>query len=127
MLVRSIVSVVVGFALWSALWFASQQGMLRAFPAVFGEGGETASVPILLLLLAISLIISLVTGYVVGLIGAERLIRVAIILGLILLAVGTYVQIQFWQYHPAWYHLAFLALLLPGVVVGAALKSGLVG
>jgi hypothetical protein len=35
------------------------------------------------------------------------------------LGLGIFFQAQYWQLMPLWYHLPFLALLLPGNVYGA--------
>jgi O-antigen/teichoic acid export membrane protein len=42
-------------------------------------------------------------------------------LAAIQLAIGVAVQASFWDKMPVWYHLSFLALLAPGILLGARL------
>jgi hypothetical protein len=46
----------------------------------------------------------------------------AVVVGIVLLIVGLGVEIAGWGRTPVWYHLVFLALLIPGVLVGAKLS-----
>jgi hypothetical protein len=48
----------------------------------------------------------------------------AIALGAALLAIGILVQSQYWQLLPVWYHVIFLAGLLPVSLLGARLRAG---
>ena len=41
-----------------------------------------------------------------------------------MLAVGIGVQAGSWNLMPVWYHLTFLALLVPGALIGAKLRRG---
>jgi hypothetical protein len=41
----------------------------------------------------------------------------------LLLVVGIYFQSQYWHVMPLWYHLIFLALLIPMCFVGARLAA----
>jgi hypothetical protein len=45
-------------------------------------------------------------------------------LGLVQLTLGIFVQASYWHAIPIWCHLSFLALLLPGNVVGGMLRRG---
>jgi TRAP-type C4-dicarboxylate transport system permease small subunit len=44
-----------------------------------------------------------------------------LILGILLLAFGILVQVVAWNYMPIWYHLIFLALLIPMTMIGGKL------
>ncbi|MCW5874766.1 MAG: hypothetical protein KIS88_09005 [Anaerolineales bacterium] len=58
-------------------------------------------------------------GYVVTLVSASA--TLPLILGVVLLLVGIAVQRQYWKLMPLWYHLLFLALLVPTTLFGASL------
>lgn len=120
---RSILAVIVGFVLWSALWLG-YNALLTSFgflPAASTTPVQ-ASMP-LLLLLAGSILFSLAAGYVTTALVRKPERRHALILGVLLLGIGILVQAQFWQLMPLWYHLFFLALLLPATVWGGMLRQ----
>ncbi len=118
-MIRSILSVLAGFALWTVLSLASNAALAAAVPGAFREDGSTDSVGMLLLLLVLSVVFSVIAGYVTALLAHEKTTQHTLALGLALLAVGIFVQIQYWDVMPVWYHLSFLALLVPGVLLGA--------
>ncbi len=121
-MLRRILAVVGGFALWSILWLLL--GQLLAAGGMLSPPGQpvTASLPLLVLLVG-SVAFSLLAGYAAAAIARTRACRAAVVLGLVLLGVGIAVQAQYWQLMPLWYHAAFLACLLPACVAGACLRS----
>ena len=123
-MVRNVLSVLAGFVVWTALWLASNAAVAAAVPGAFAEDGSTDSAGILVLFLVFSVVFSVVAGYLCVQLARERPLRLAVILGGLLLAVGIFVQIQFWDVMPLWYHFFFLALLIPGVLVGARMRRG---
>ena len=44
-------------------------------------------------------------------------------LGILLFAFGLLVQVVAWNYMPLWYHVVFLALLIPMTMLGGRLKK----
>ena len=118
-MIRNILSVLAGFAVWTVLWLASNAAIAAALPSAFGEDGATDNAAILVLFLVLSVVFSVVAGYLCVRLAREKPMRLALILGVLLLTVGIFVQIQFWDVMPVWYHLIFLALLIPGVLLGA--------
>jgi len=121
-MLRQILAVVGGFALWSVLWLLL--GQILTASGLRPSPGEpvTASVPLTVLLLG-SIMISLLAGYVTAAISRTRGDKVAVALGLVLLVVGIFVQVHYWQLMPLWYHLAFLICLVPACIAGARLWS----
>ncbi len=123
-MLRSILSVLAGFALWTVVWLASNAALAAAMPGAFREDGSTDSVGMLLLILVLSVVFSVIAGYVTALLAREKTKQHALALGLALLAVGIFAQVQFWDVMPVWYHLSFLTLLIPGVLLGAQTQRG---
>ena len=123
-MLRSILSVLAGFALWTVLWLASNAALAAAAPGAFREDGSTDSVGMLLLILVLSVVFSVIAGYVTALLARAKAKQHALALGLALLAVGIFAQVQFWDVMPVWYHLSFLALLIPGVLLGDKTQGG---
>ncbi len=123
-MIRNILSVLAGFAVWTVLWLASNAAIAAAVPGAFGDDGATDNAAILVLFLVLSVVFSVVAGSLCVKLAREKPMRLAWILGVLLLAVGIFVQIQFWDVMPVWYHLIFLALLVPGVLLGARRRQG---
>lgn len=123
-MVRVIVGVIAGFVVWSVLWLVTNQVVQAAAPGAVQEDGSIAGGGVLVAILGASAVCSLVSGLLAALIAPAGRFRAAVALGVLLLAVGVMVQVQYWSVMPLWYHLSFLALLLPVTVVGAALRRG---
>ncbi len=121
-MVRNILAVVIGYALWSGLWIGAGEGIKAASPQSILEDGTVQSSGILLVILAASVVISLVSGYCAAVIARAKPFGPVLILGLALLATGIPIQMSVWDRMPVWYHLTFLILLVPGVLVGSNLR-----
>lgn len=131
---RIILGVIVGFVVWSILWVGGDEafGTLSANwygphklafeKAAFNNTPFEADSMILLFKVVHSLIASLISGYVAVLISNENR-RTTMVLGVLLLIVGIAVQASVWSLLPIWYHLIFLALLIPMTIVGGKLKK----
>ncbi len=124
---RSILAVLVGFIAWTILWLVSNFAIAGAFPDAFREDGSTGSVGILILLLADSATFSLLSGWLTGVIAKRRQMAHGVALGVILLMVGIAVQAGYWDLMPLWYHLIFLATLLPMATLGGKLRQNAQG
>lgn len=121
---RSFLAILAGFVLWSILWVGSNAAITAAFPDHFADDGSTQATGILALLLFDSALFSLVAGWLTAKLTPSREIPHALGLGIALLTVGIAVQLQYWDVMPLWYHLIFLALLVPMAVVGGKLRAG---
>lgn len=115
---RNVLGVIGGFVVWSALWLAGNSGLRGAMPARFDAEGYTWDTLVLSLALVLSVLCSGAAGWVAGRL-ATRPGLAGTILGVVLLVVGLGVQIAAWSRLPVWYHLVFLALLLPVTRWGA--------
>ena len=116
---KSVLSVGAGFVVWSALWCIANAGIAALAPAQFAPDGSTDNVAILPLFLVLPVAYSFASGRLTARLAPTRPMAHAVALGLILTAVGTAVQILYWDVMPLWYHLPFLATLLPAVWLGA--------
>ncbi len=121
-MMRNSMAVVAGFATWSVLWLAVGQVAQRVAPNAFLEDGSIADGALIVVLVA-SVICSLVAGALAATIARRAWKPVSLALGGILLIVGVGVQASLWTTLPLWYHLPFLALLLPMTVIGARLAA----
>ncbi|REJ79946.1 MAG: hypothetical protein DWQ30_14370 [Acidobacteria bacterium] len=118
---RRILAVVVGYAVWTALWlggnalFFSELAAAAQAGEAITDGGALAGV------LGLSFVCSLIAGLVTASIWASR--RVALITGALLLLTGIGVQASAWSLMPVWYHLVFLAAIVPLVLLGARMRG----
>jgi uncharacterized membrane protein YeaQ/YmgE (transglycosylase-associated protein family) len=116
---KNIVGVIGGFVLWSGLWLGGNTVIKGMMPERYSADGFSQDATVLFSALVLSVICSVVAGWVTGRIAKDAL-RSGKILGVVLLVVGIMVQASFWQQMPLWYHIPFLALLFPMAKMGAA-------
>lgn len=121
-MVRAIVSVIVGYALWTAGWLAGNALLFPAATAAAGRGERVDGVGVLLGLLALSVGCSLAAGAAAG--ALARRTRPVLVLAVLLLLTGVGVQASVWARMPVWYHLPFLALLVPATLLGSRFSAG---
>jgi hypothetical protein len=133
-MLRIILGVVAGFVVWMVIWGGSDTILKAVSPDWWGKnlkGMEdmlTTKQPfrtdstILILTLIRGVICSIIAGFVAALVAKENT-KSTLILGIVLLAVGIFVQWIFWEVAPIWYHLSFLILLIPMTILGGKLKK----
>jgi len=119
---RAFVAVVVGFVVWTVLWLGSGAAVRAAMPDALPTEGAITDTTALLVVLALSVVCSLVAGFVTVRIQAAG--PAVIVLAILLLVVGIGVQASGWDRMPVWYHLVFLALLVPMTLLGGRLGRG---
>ena len=122
-MVRSILGVVVGFALWSAMWLAGQATLFAGAMKVVAAGQRYEDAPVLGGLVVYSVVCSVVSGLVCALI-ARGSRAAAVVLAVLLLAVGVGFEVSAWGLTPVWSHLVFLVLLVPATLIGARIGWG---
>ncbi len=121
-MVRSILAVLAGAVLWTALWIPFTLGMQAAFPQIIDPARYLGHVPVLVTYIVMSVVFSVAAGYLTARIARAQPVRHAFALGVLQLAIGIGFEVSYWAMLPVWYHLVFLALLLPGNVLGGALR-----
>ena len=133
-MLRIILGVIVGFIVWSIVWVGTDAVLTAIFPEAYGkyiielQNAEKLGQPfetktsMNIYALILSLICSVISGFVAAMIAKENT-KSTFILGVLLFAVGLLVQISFWAYFPLWYHLTFLILLIPATILGGKLKK----
>ena len=109
-----------GFATWSVLWVLGNTVLMKLFPDAFHQDGTTARPGMLLVVLGLSVAYSAFSGFLTAWIGGG--IAPAYLQAGLILAVGIAVQWQYGKQFPLWYHLLFLGLLVPAILLGAKLR-----
>lgn len=132
-MLRILLGAIAGFIVWSILWVGSDAFFMaistsyREYMEGFQKALETKqafeiSSLILLLTLFKSFICSIISGLIAALIAKENR-KSALILGILLLAFGIFIQSVYWNYIPLWYHVSFLLLLIPMSILGGKLRK----
>lgn len=121
-MLRAIAAAIVGYALWTALWFAGNIAFFAEAAEAVGNGERYDKPGPLVAVIVLSIVCSIAAGASAGFIGGRcgRGRVMALIVGVLLLLTGIGVQASAWDLMPVWYHLTFLVLLLP-VTFGAGL------
>ena len=133
-MLKIVLGVVAGFVAWSVLWVGSDQVLTLASPGWYGihqddaylalMNGESfqANTTIMLIRLAVAAIATIMSGFLAAFIANENR-RAPLALGVLLLIVGIGVQVSVWKVMPIWFHIIFLALLIPLSILGGKLKT----
>jgi len=120
---RSILAVVAGVVLWSVLWVSFNMGMQAAFPAIIDPTRYLDHVPVLITYIVVSFILSVAAGWVTALVAGRKPVQHALALGVVQLMLGIGFEASYWSLLPVWYHVVFLALLVPGNLLGGRIRA----
>ena len=117
-MIRAILGVLAGYAAWTALWLGGNALFFGEASRVIGEGrAYTVAVP-LLGVIVLSIVCSIVAGVTTAKIAAARAGGAVVVMAGLLLLTGIAVQFGVWALMPVWYHLVFLVLIVPVVLIG---------
>lgn len=117
---RTMSAIILGYIVWTALWLLGNAGLGAAGIVPKDTSMRIDSTVSLCALLALSVASSLVAGLVARTISRRGPKLAAGILAILLLATGVAVQRSLSALMPMWYHVTFLALLIPVTWVGAS-------
>ena len=120
---RAIAAVVTAEVLWTVLWLSFTMVAQSAFPDVVDPERPLTHTGALLAYLAYSVVISVAAGYVAALVRGGDPMRTVWVFAWIQLAIGIGFEASYWEMTPVWYHLVFLALLVPATVFGGRLRA----
>ena len=116
---RKIAGVVCGLVAWIVVATILNWLMRLGWPGYAeAEAPMTFTLPMLLGRLAVGGLASVAAGAVLAWI-AKRDGSAAIVLGIVLTVMFLPVHYQLWDKFPAWYHVVFVASLLPLALLGA--------
>jgi hypothetical protein len=122
-LMRATWAIIAGYALWTVLWL-SGNFILRTVGALPKDPlTRIDSAGALGTLIGISILCSIAAGGIAAVISRGPSNHPALILAFLLLLTGLAVQWSVFQLMPIWYHVTFLALLIPLVLAGARLMK----
>ena len=122
-MLRSVLSVAVPIAVWGVLWVLAGMGLASAMPASFDTNGFTTVPRLLVLLIVVSSVLSVFAGWLCATMAKHSLMKHVLVLALIQLGIGIFVQMGVGDLMPLWYHVTFLAMVVPMHWVGGRIRA----
>ena len=121
-MVKAVVAVVAGLAVWIALVTVAGLIMRLSWPAYASVAAAmTFTLPMLIARLSISAVATVAMGCATAFL-APRSTLVQVMPGVILLLAFIPEHINLWNVFPVWYHLVFLLTLVPLTYLGGRLS-----
>ncbi len=120
---RATLAVIAGAVVWAVLWVGGAMGAQAALPDLLDPTQRLEHVPALLGYIAYSVVLSVLAGFVTAAARGPSPMRAVWVLAWIQLALGVAIEASAWAVTPVWYHLVFLALLVPATVWGGTLRA----
>ena len=115
---RNVIGIIGGYVVWTAVWLGGNGAVKSGMQDRYDAEGFSLDPTVLVLALILSVVCSVLAGWVAARL-ASKPRGAAMILGGLLLATGLLVQVGAWSKMPVWYHLIFLVLLYPMTMFGA--------
>ena len=119
---RTILAVLAGAVVWAVLWVGGTQAAQAALPSVLGVGQPVTDTGALVGLIVYSVVLSMLAGYVAATIAARDPMRAVWALAVLQLVLGIGFEASAWNLTPVWYHIVFLALIIPATMYGGRLR-----
>ena len=131
---RVIAGAVVGFIVWTVFLIGSDRIWVSLSPGWYGrhqmefeaavnnQTPFTADSTILLIAVVRSAVFSVITGFIAALISKENF-KSPLLLGIFLLAFGSFIHSMILNNVPFWYHVLILLPLIPLTILGGKLKK----
>ena len=132
-MVRIILGAIAGFIVWTILLIVSDQIWLALSPEWYGKHQAEltdavqnnkpfmADSKILIVAVIRSAIFSVITGFIAAWISRENF-KSPLLLGIFLLAFGSFIHSMILNNVPVWYHLLILLPLIPLALLGGKLR-----
>jgi hypothetical protein len=120
--VRPVLAIVLGMAAWAVPWNLGTRAGQAAFPTLLVPERPITHASVLVALVVYSVVLSLLAGYATATVARGEARAAVAVLAAIQLLVGIWAEVSYWELMPAWYHLVFLALVVPATLVGGALR-----
>lgn len=121
---RIALGVIAGAVVWAVLWLGGTMAAQAAFPDLLDPHQRLAHVGALLGYISYSVVLSVLAGAVAAMVAkGGPAMRAVWILAILQLALGVIFEVSAWNLLPVWYHLVFLALIVPATVYGGRLKA----
>ena len=119
---KQVLGVVVGLMMWFVAAVVAGVLLRSVWPEYVAASGDMSfTLPMKITRLSIGALATFAAGGVTALIGRSS--RMAVVTGALLLLIFIPEHISLWDKFPIWYHLTFLASLVPLAVVGGRMAD----
>lgn len=122
-ILRGGAGVLVGMLFWGGLWQGAWVIAMGMFPDDLAVDRPVTSIAALLFFIVYSIALSVGAGFLTALVQGERPMPAVMILAVIHTAIGIGVQYSVWDLMPVWYHLIFLAAVMPATLAGGLTRA----
>lgn len=119
---RIILAVLAGAAVWALLWNLGTLGTQAALPDIVRPQQPLTHAGVLLAFIGYSVGLSVLAGFITALVGGKTPMPAVWALSILQLSIGVGVEASYWNLMPVWYHLVFLALIVPATVYGGKVR-----
>lgn len=119
---RATAAVAVGALFWAALWNLGMFTARMVFPGIIDPQLPVTHTGALVAFVLYSAVLSVLAGYITAAVGGAKPMGSVWVLACIQLVLGIAFEAAFWHMTPLWYHLVFLALIVPATVWGGRLR-----
>ena len=120
---RLILAVLAGAVVWATLWVGGTQALQSAFPSLMAMGQPGTNAGALIGLILYSVALSVLAGYVTAAVASRDPMPAVKSLAILQLLLGIGFEVSAWNLTPVWYHLVFLALIVPATVYGGQVRA----
>lgn len=120
---RITLAVVTGVVLWGIVWNLFTLAGTMLIPDELAPNMPITHVGILIAYLVISIPVSILAGFAGAKVAAEHAGTAIKILAGVQLAIGIFVEVTYWDLMPAWYHIIFLAIVVPATLKGGQMAG----
>lgn len=120
---RIIAAIGAGAVAWFLIWMGGNAAAQSAFPDIVDPTQRLDHMGALLGFIVYSVLASVVAGYTTAVVARSAAAKAVGLLAILQLGLGIFFEVSYWDLMPAWYHLVFLALIVPATVYGGRLRS----
>lgn len=122
-MLKSLMAVLLPVVAWGVLWVGGNALGGQLMAGSVSADGIPQGTGLLLGFVVYSVLLSLFAGWMCARIAPARKTRHVTVLAIVQLLIGIAVQSGVWNQMPVWYHLLFLALVVPAHLIGGRLGS----
>lgn len=120
---KSVMAVAAGAAVWAVLWLGGTRAAGAMFPHTLIPEQPITATGALLGLIAYSVVLSVLAGWVTARVKGAGPMPTVAALAALQLGLGIVAEVSYWDLMPVWYHLVFLALVVPATLYGGTLRA----
>lgn len=119
---RTIGAVLAGAIAWAILWLGGTAAAQAAFPTIIQPDQPLTHMGALLSYILYSVGLSILAGFTTAAAAGRSPMPAVWILCALQLTLGVIAEVSYWSLLPVWYHLVFLALIVPATAYGGQLQ-----